>query len=348
MNLKLGYIGEQLAAYPPRPYFTAERLKIFKEIDRILLDGALTSKGGEFDIGDENRHVKDNPIRDLYVNQMFKAIKEIETCTVKTGIVIWQLYNMGYIVKTPTATLGFDVVRGLQKYNWGWEIPDAIPRELVRCMDVLFVTHYVDHYHKHSTTWWHTDHCDRKIISLMQEAGKDVLLPSGNEDYFKNQENIVFVGDNHHIELPGMRISAFIGPHVYQDNSAETPLRVYKVVTGEGKKIFFTGDFDYITKSAVPDQTDLDVLFLRCGGVSPLYDDQNPYDLGDDEDAFFLGTQKFHAKFVVAGHLGELSHPPGGGRESYVTAYKIFTEFADKARINQLIMFWGEKYHCEG
>ncbi len=347
MDLKLGYIADWLEEYPPRPYFTAERLKLFQEIDRILLDGKLTSQGGEFDIGDENRQVKNNPIRDLYVHQILKAIEEIETCTVKTGVIIWQLYNMGYIVKTPTLTIGFDVVRGLKQYNWGWEIPEDIPLGLVRCMDVLLVSHYVDHYHGHASTWWHTDHCDTGIVSLMREAGKRIILPAGNENYFENHEHTVFAGDDQKISLPGMKVTSYAGPHVYQDNPSETPLRVYKVVTGEGNTIFFTGDFDYIAKSSVPHQRDLDILFLRCGGVSPLYDDQNPYDLGDDEDAFRLGTREFKTKYVVAAHLGELSHPPGGGRESYAAAFKIFTKFAETVNLNQLILFWGEKYHCE-
>ncbi len=347
MDLKLRYIADWLEEYPPKPYFTAERLEIFKEIDRILLDGTLTHQGGEFDIGDENRQVKNNPIRDLYVHQMLKALQEIESCTVKTDVVVWQLYNMGYIIKTPTVTMGFDVVRGLKKHNWGWNIPDEILRGLVRCLDVLFVTHYADHYHEHTDTWWHTDHCDTGIVSLMQKAGKHVVLPAGNENYFEKYEHTVFAGDDQSISLPGMEVTSYAGPHVYQDNPVETPLRVFKVVTGEGKKILFTGDFDYIAESSVPHQTDLDILFLRCGGVSPLYDDQNPYDLGDDEDAFHIGTQEFKTKYVVAGHLGELSHPTGGGRESYETAFKIFARFADTVKINRLILFWGEKYHFE-
>ena len=346
-TLELSYITNQLEAYPPKPYFTPERLGIFKEIDRILLDGGLTSKGGEFDIGDENRQIENNPIRDLYVHQVLKAIQEIESCTVKTGVVIWQLYNMGCIVKTPSLTIGFDVVRGPRKYNWEWKIPDEVPSGLARCMDALFVTHYVDHYHGHISTWWHTDHCDTGIVSLMKEAGKQVVIPSGNEEHFEKNANIVFAGDNHSFSLFGMEINSYGGTHVYQDNPSETPLRVYKIVTGEGKKIFFTGDFDYIAESSVPNQTDLDLLFLRCGGVSPLYDDQNPYDFGDDEDAFYLGIQKFNTRFVIASHLGEMTHPPGGGRESYVNAFKIFTEFAGEINIERLIMFWGEKYLCE-
>lgn len=348
MDFKLGYIAERLRLYPPCPYFVKERFEIFKEIDRIFMNGSLTSKGGDFDIGGENRRVKVNPIKDLYVHQMDKALSEIATCKVGKGMVVWQLYNMGYIVKTPTITIGFDVVRGLRRHNWEWEIPGEILSKLARCMDVLFVTHYIDRYHTHpSSTWLHADHCDEEIVKLMQRDGKPVFIPTGHETYFNYSEKFIYAGHHQSFDLLGMHITSYGGSHVYQDNPFETPLMVYEVINKEGKKIFFTGDLDYTSGSAVPYKDNIDILFLRCGGISPLYDDRNPYDLGDDEDAFYLGLQEFKTKIAIAGHLAEMSHPPGGGRESYLMAFDIFSQLAGKINIKYLIMFWGEKFYCD-
>ena len=46
-----------------------------------------------------------------YLRQSFeKVCKEVRTTKVKEGTVaVWLLYNMGYIVKTPTTTFGIDL-----------------------------------------------------------------------------------------------------------------------------------------------------------------------------------------------------------------------------------------------
>lgn len=358
MACKLEYIAEGLKKHPPLPYFFKERFEIFKEIDRIFMDGALTSKGGNFDIGGANRQAKANPILDLYVHQMRKALSEIESCKVEEGVVVWQLYNMGYIIKTPGVTMGFDVVGGLRWADWGWDVPAEIISGLSRSMDVLFVTHYIDNYYAHpSSTWRHVDHCDKEIIDLMQKEGKPVFIPTGHEAYFENEKDMIYAQHHRSVDILGLHVTSYGGPHVYQDNPFDTPLMVYEVITKEGKKLFFTGDFDYTLCTTVPYRDNIDVLFLRCGGVSPLYDEDHPYDLGElskafyfggDSDAFYFGLEEFDSKFVVAGHLAEMSHPPGGGRESYTASFDVFNKLklAGEDDLKYLIMFWGEKYHC--
>jgi len=51
-------------------------------------------------------------------------------------------------------------------------------------------------------------------------------------------------------------------------------------------------------------------------------------------------------KGAAAGHLAELTHPPRGGRESYLTAFHILYRLVGEGATKFLVMFWGERYHC--
>ncbi len=72
-----------------------------------------------------------------YLRQSFeKVCKEVRTTKVKEGTVaVWLLYNMGYIVKTPTTTFGIDLY---SKYT----------EELLDMIDFGMITHaHSDHNH---------------------------------------------------------------------------------------------------------------------------------------------------------------------------------------------------------
>ena len=342
--MKLADLAQLLADHPPTVSLDDQRLAVFRELDRILLDGRLTSAGGAFDIGGPGRSPEANPIKELYEYQMRKALSEIETARVDQGIAVWQLYNMGYIFKTPEVTFGIDVVSGPISHDWRWPIPEDIVTRLTDCIDLLLVTHNIDNYRTHPwVTWYHTDHCDRTIVDGMLRSGKPVFIPTGHEPFSANNPQLTFAGHHQSHDVLGLHVTSYGGRHAYQDNPFDTPHVLYEVITPSDDKVFFTGDFDYTSGETYPYKHDIDILILHSGGVSPLYDDQNPNDLGDDDDAFFLGMQRFRSRFVVAGHLGELTHPPGGGRESYLMACDIFRQLLGNADTRVVVMFWGEK-----
>lgn len=89
-----------------------------------------------------------------------KVIQEIKEDKVENGTAhIWLLYNMGYIVKTPSGCFGIDLM-----HRWA--------EKLAPYLDFLCITHN------------HQDHYDKKLISSMLEAGKPVLsnfLKEGKE-----------------------------------------------------------------------------------------------------------------------------------------------------------------------
>ena len=94
-----------------------------------------------------------------YLRKSFdKVCKEVRTTKVKDGTVaVWLLYNMGYIVKTPTATFGIDLnSRHLD--------------ELLDMIDFGMITHP------------HGDHNTKEFSHGMVKRGKPIMAPFDIKD----------------------------------------------------------------------------------------------------------------------------------------------------------------------
>ncbi|MBP3531724.1 MAG: MBL fold metallo-hydrolase [Thermoguttaceae bacterium] len=80
-----------------------------------------------------------------------KILREVPTTEVAEGtVVFWQIYNMGYVVKTPTQTFAIDVRHR--------RAPELEP-----LVDFTLITHN------------HGDHFTRSFIQAMEAAGKPVV-----------------------------------------------------------------------------------------------------------------------------------------------------------------------------
>ena len=77
---------------------------------------------------------------------MEQAIVEIEQTRVEEGMMIWKLYNHGFVVRTSSVTIGFDLVSGKSTHVEGFSIEDAVMKKLIDQCDVLFISHrHSDH-----------------------------------------------------------------------------------------------------------------------------------------------------------------------------------------------------------
>ena len=91
------------------------------------------------------------PMLYTYRDAFDKVLDEVKNTKVKKGTaLVWMLYNMGFIVKTPTGCFGIDVDH---KY--------AV--ELEPYLDFLCITHN------------HGDHANTKLMAAMNNNGKPVL-----------------------------------------------------------------------------------------------------------------------------------------------------------------------------
>ena len=124
-----------------------------------------------------------------------KVLREVKTEPVAPGEVkLWLVYNMGYVVKTPTHCFGID-------------IHHRRATELVPYLEFALVTHD------------HADHCTREFLAAMNRAGKKIysgFYPSrsgGGYDggYSKEKEREIRLADDltvrtyecdHNVRLP--------------------------------------------------------------------------------------------------------------------------------------------------
>ncbi len=93
-----------------------------------------------------------NPILHYLRRIEIDTLEEIQNTAVTEGVLVWNMYNMGVIVKTPTKTFGIDVKQ---------TDPDAFADVL----DFLIVSHS------------HNDHFDRTIAQAVKLGGKNVYGP---------------------------------------------------------------------------------------------------------------------------------------------------------------------------
>jgi len=91
------------------------------------------------------------PILYAYREAFDKVLREVKNTKVKKGTAhVWLLYNMGFVVKTPSGTFGID-------------LDHRYAEKLEPYLDFLIVTHN------------HGDHANVKLIEAMHKKGKPVL-----------------------------------------------------------------------------------------------------------------------------------------------------------------------------
>lgn len=116
---------------------------------------------------------QEEPILYAYRNGFDKVIEEVKTIQVKEGTaMLWMLYNMGFVVKTPTGCFGIDVDHRLAE-------------RLEPYLDFLCVTHN------------HVDHANVALMDAMTEKGKPVLSNFYKESgtYLSTRPTTYKIGD---------------------------------------------------------------------------------------------------------------------------------------------------------
>lgn len=113
------------------------------------------------------------PILYAYRLAFEKVLKEVRTTKVKKGTAsIWMLYNMGFVIKTPSGCFGIDVDHRLAE-------------QLAPYLDFLYITHN------------HGDHANVKLIAAMKQLGKPVItnFDIGNIPYFSTTATSYKIGN---------------------------------------------------------------------------------------------------------------------------------------------------------
>lgn len=110
---------------------------------------------------------KYDPVLFAYRAAFDKVLEEVRTTQVNQGTtVIWMLYNMGYVIKTPTSCFGVDI-------NHRWAV------KLAPYFDFMCITHS------------HSDHYDTPLINEMFSMNKPVL-----SNYLRKGKNYQYTTTN--------------------------------------------------------------------------------------------------------------------------------------------------------
>lgn len=259
-------------------------------------------------------------VQQFYERQMSTVLKNLEKKTSENEILIYKLYNHGFIVKSSTVTAAFDFVRGTCVPVTAFAINDSLTKAIIKKIDVFFVSH------------WHPDHADEWIAEEAIRQQKIVIAPDSiwlDKPFYNlvyhpkrslKEASKLMLPNNHEIiftALPG------------HQTSTKTKLSVTNnmyLVSLDGKTIAHTGDQYNIDDLTWIDSIKLfhkvDILLPNCWSM--------------ELPRLIKG---FNPMVIIPGHENELSHTIDH-REPYFLSQVRLGSYYSKS-IN---LFFGEIY----
>ena len=251
---------------------------------------------------------KSEPLMDYVKTRMQQVIDGLKA-PLEAEMSIYKLYNHGFIVRTKSTTVAFDMVMG-STYQL---IPDELMAQLVDLCDILFLSHK------------HRDHVDPGVVKMFTDRGKQVVapdeaLPENKEITHFRREQIADLN----IQLPKGKLSIKVLPG-HQDQLQNN---IYVITTPEGLTYAQTGDQYHgedvpwiaTVKNSIPP---VDVLLINCWAME-----------------LKTHVEGFNPKLVITGHENEMGHTIDH-REAYWMSYLKL----DELNWPYSLMTWGECYH---
>ena len=261
----------------------------------------------------ETKYDNTEPFKQFVDSRMQKLLAELGK-PVKKGLKIYKVYNDGFIARSQSSTIAFDIVRGAIQ---GKEIiSEAYIKQIVDQCDILFITHN------------HGDHADRLVANLFIQAGKPVIAPSNiweNDTYIQHLRSDKMI--NQEIELnDGKKLQVKILP----GHQSELINNIYVVTTPEKKTVVQTGDQYH--------KEDINWLV-------------NIYQEIPRPDALLVNCwtnrmndliEGFSPKVVITGHENEMGHTIDHREAFWLTFQKM-----KEIKRDYVVMGWGEWFLCK-
>ncbi len=302
-----------LAKYPPVIHDGRERTTA-----KLLMDAVFHEKFAAFRL----------PPQQFFHSQSAKVIKELEEVKVTKGAMIWKVYNMGFIIRTKSVTLAFDLVRGASSRSADFALSDGEMNRIINQCDALFISHK------------HGDHADKEVASRFIQAGKPVVAPEEvwkDDPIFAQITHLERVAEkNQKLKLLNGKVLDTVIYPGHQLHSADN--NVSLVTTPEGITVVHTGDeinegemmIDFEWMDQVYKNHKVDILMPNAWTM--------------DISRIARG---FNPKLVVPGHELELGHTvwdrlPYWGDDKYL---ELNYAELKKSKYPVLVLIWGESYH---
>jgi len=310
----LSQASEVFSDYPPNwPEPAARRSAL------LLLDGVL------HDVYAPQRP----PVQLFFKTRMRQAVEEIEQTEVTFGARIWKLYDHGFVIRTKTVTIGFDLIRGKSARAEGFLISEDYMDRLIKQCDVLFISHF------------HGDHAEEWVAQSFINQGKPVIAPP---EVWKDKSINKFITHLERVPHTVQTLSVQGGKQIlevivypgHQGENIENNVSLVK--TPEGLSFSHMGDqsnsndFEWIDK--VGNNHVVDVLMPNCWTSDIV-----------------RVVSGFNPALVITGHENEMGHTIDH-REPYWLTYQRregSDRFGGSSEVGYdtplILMTWGESYH---
>lgn len=299
----LELVEKTLTRHPPELPEPFERQLALHMIDGVLHEADAATRPA---------------VQTFFHARIIRALGEIQNARISQGARIWKLYNHGFVVRTPTVTIGFDLVRGHSARAEGFALADETLARIVDQCDVLFISHR------------HGDHADDWVAQAFIDRGKPVVAPPevwegrpihGKITHLEREAHRMHslpVGDE------GRRLDIVVYPgHQGRNIQNNVPL----VFSPEGISFAQTGDqsydldFDWIDE--VGERYRVDVLMPNCW-----------------TNDIVRMARGFDPELIITGHENEMGHTIDH-REPYWLTYSRLRD----STYPLVLMTWGESYH---
>ena len=302
-KLALDMAGEMLQEFPPRLPEPVERRTALMLLDQVLHDTDAPKRPA---------------VQEFLHARLQRAASEIESARVTAGARIWKLYNHGFVVRTPTVTISFDLVRAHSARAEGFAVSDEVLQRIVRQCDALFISHR------------HRDHADQDVAEMFLSEAKPVVAPPEVWTGQPVHAKVTHLNREPHTlqPLPVQNGKHRLMAAVYPGHQGATiQNNVPLVFTPEGMSFAQTGDQsneeDFSWIDEVGKRHRVDVLMPNCWTTDIV-----------------RMARGFDPELILTGHENEMGHTIDH-REPYWLTYSRL----QKSTFPLLVLTWGEAFH---
>ena len=290
-------IDDMLQTYRP-----ATEIPLPRELALVSLDQLL--------------HDTDNDATEpfyAFINTRMRRVLEDLDRPVAKGLRIYKLYNDGFIVKSPKATIAIDLIPGGSDAKPF--ITDSVVYGIAGKCDALFISHF------------HADHANLNVAKSFAARGKLVIAP---KDLWVGVDPLIRPLEKENQEFDVEFEELDLTLHVLPGHQGDVYNNINVVEFHNEGTVAQTGDqwgtADLVWIDHVHEKYDIDVLMPNCW-------------VNDMKRTI----QGFGPRLIITGHENELGEHSIDHREAYWMTVRKMEKMED-LNIPYVLMTWGEWY----
>jgi len=295
-------VEELLEKYPPTLGESLERCSAFFLLDNVFHDPEAKNY---------------ESVQQFFIRRTRIVANALQEVSVTEGMHIWKLYNHGFIVRTSTATIAFDLVSGKHIGSEGFCLPEDVVEVYANQCDALFISHL------------HLDHADENVAQAFISKGKPVVVPENlwQKESFSNKLSYLERSADKVHSLPVQDGKKQLEVVIYPGHQGMKLLNnVTLVRMSDDITVVHTGDqsnlMDFTWIDAISENHQVDILLPNCWTT--------------DMPRMIAGVDP---AVVITGHENELGHSIDHREPYWLNAARIGDGIT-----RYVAMTWGESF----